>query len=691
MNSVRPSLFVLPCSPLLLAALAIASTAHAADPAPASPTNTPAAGEPIVMDRQVITGTPLQRTLFELATPVSVLADEELAVRLQPTLGETLNTLPGVNSTYYGPNASRPVIRGLDGDHIRILENGVGLIDASATSVDHAVGTDPLTIRRIEVVRGPAALLYGSAAVGGVVNVINNRIPDERIKSPITGAIEGRYGSADDLRSGGGLIEGGSKGLAYHLDGFARESDDLRIPGFARSERRRALDPLPPGETEAQDKLPNSQGKADGGAAGLSYVWDKGHVGASVSGFNNVYGTVAEEDVTIRLHQRRVDVAGEFIAPSQRINKLTYKLGLSDYRHTEYEGAATGTVFNNRGYDGRVELLHAPLGRFEGAVGFETQRSDFSALGEEGFLPPTSMLVNSGFVFEEVDFDPVRFQFGGRFDYQTVSAEADPDFGPAASRDFPTGSGSAGVVYTFLQDYAAALSAAYTQRAPNYQELYADGAHIATAAFEVGDRNLGVESSVGLDLSLRKRAGRVTGSLGGFYNRFDQFITLTPTGLIDPEAGVPIYNYVGRPAEFYGAESELVFHLLDTEPHKVHLDVRADWLEARDRDTGEPLPRISPLRFGGGVSYDFGNFGARLEVLRYASQSRVSAGELPTDSYTMLNASVTYTAKVGAVTLNFFARGANLLDQEARNHVSFLKDLAPLAGRGAVVGVRASF
>ncbi len=668
----------------MLAALTL-NAAHAEG------TNAPTAGEPHVMDRTVITGTPLSRTLFELATPVSVLSDQELAIRTQSTLGETVAALPGVSSTYYGPNASRPVIRGLDGDHIRVLENGIGLIDASATSVDHAVSSDPLTIRRVEVVRGPATLLYGSSAVGGAVNVINNRIPDERITSSVTGAIEGRYGSADNSTSGSGIIEGGAGNFAYHLDGFTRSTSDLSIPGFARSERLRASDPLPPGTMEARDFLPNSASQSDGGAAGLSYIWDKGHVGASVSGFNTAYGTVAEPDVTIRLHQRRVDVAGEIDAPSESINAIKFKLGLSDYRHTEYEGPDPGTVFNNRGYDGRVELLHAQLGRFEGAVGFQSQRSDFSALGEEAFLPPTSTLVNSAFVFEEVNFDPVRLQFGGRFDYQTVDADADPAFGPAASHNFATGSGSAGIVYTFHEHYAAALSVAYTQRAPNYQELYADGPHLATDAFEVGDRRLGIEESLGLDFSLRRKEGRITGSIGAFYNRFERFIALVPTGVNDPNFQVPIYDYTGVPAEFYGTEAELVLHLVDTAQRKVHLDVRTDWLEARNRATGEPLPRISPLRYGGGVSYDEGGFGARLEALRYEPQSQVAAGETPSAGYTQLNASVSYSTPVGHTTLTLFLRGTNLLNQEERNQVSFLKDLAPLPGRGAVAGAQLRF
>jgi iron complex outermembrane receptor protein len=687
MNFVRISLPILPRSSRILTALALSSIAQAAD----RPLVNTTTNEPIQLEKKIITGTPLERTLFDLATPASVLSDQELAVRLQSTLGETINTLPGVNSTSYGPNSSRPVIRGLDGDRIRILENGIGLIDASGTSVDHAVGTDPLTLRRIEVLRGPAALFYGSTAVGGVVNVINNRIPDAIIRAPVTGAIEGRYGSVDALRAGSGLVEGGYKGLAYHLDGFTRQAEDLRISGFARSERLRALDPLPPGEIESKGRLINSAGKADGGAVGLSYVWEKGYVGSSVSGFNNAYGTVAEKDVTIRLHQRRVGVAGEFIAPAEIVNKISYKLGVSDYRHTEYEGLDTGTVFNNGGYDGRVELTHAMMGRFEGAIGFESQRSDFSALGEEGFLPKTSSLANSVFVFEEINFDPVRYQVGGRLDYQTIDAEADLDFGPAASRRLTTGSGSVGAIYTFLQDYAAVLSVAYTQRAPNYQELYANGGHLATSMFEIGDRGLNIESSNGADFSIRKRAGWLTGSIGTFYNRFDNFIALRPNGQTDLNFNLPKYEYLAMPADFYGTETELVFHLIDTEPNKLRLDTRFDWIEAQNRNTGEPLPRISPLRFGGGLGYDHGLFGARIEALRYQSQTKVSVGELPTDGYTMVNLSLTYRFKITSVDFDLMVRGVNLLDEEARNHISFLKDIAPLGGRGATLSLRGSF
>lgn len=685
-SSVRPAAWRMPT---LLLSLTGASVAFAQSPAPSgSSTNHVHSDEAVHLDRVVITASPLGRTLFELAAPVTVLADQDLSFRQQPTLGETLAQQPGITSTYFGPNASRPIIRGLDGDRIRILQNGVGMLDASGTSVDHAVSSDPLTIKSVEVVRGPASLLYGSSAVGGVVNVIDNRIPDVALSSPLTGAVEGRYGSADNLRSGGAVVEGGHKGWNYHLDGFLRETEDLRIPGFARSERLRLLDPQP---TEAENRLPNSAGKSDGGAFGTSYVGEKGWIGASVSGFNNRYGTVAEPDVTIRLHQRRLDLAGEVTQPFEAIKSIRFKLGLSDYKHTEYEGQDVGTVFKNRGYDGRLEATHNPLGRFEGAFGFQSQLSDFSALGDEAFLPATETLVNSGFFFEELKFDKFRIEFGGRLDHQSIRSSDDPNFGPGQSRDFTTGSGSVGFVYTPTDAWSGALSVAYTQRAPNYQELFANGPHLATDAFEVGDPTLGREHSLGIDLTFRKRTGFVTGSIGGFYNRFQDFIALTPTGAVDPVDNLPIFAYGAIPAEFYGAEAEVLFHLVETKPRQLHLELRGDWLEASNRDTGEPLPRIAPLRFGGALIFRQGSFNARLEALRTDYQGRVAANELPTGGNTLLNLGLTYGFDTGKVGWELFVKGSNLLDEEIRTHSSFLKDIAPQAGIGATLGLRASF
>jgi iron complex outermembrane receptor protein len=649
----------------------------------------------------VITASPLPSSLFDLAAPVTVLSDEKLRDRMSSTLGETLANEPGITSSYFGPNASRPIIRGLDGDHIRILQNGVGNMDVSALSPDHNVAQDPLTVKKIEVVRGPAALLYGPTAVGGVVNVIDNRIPDTRIDSPITGALEGRYTSPDNGRSFGGVTEGGYKGFNYHIDGFYRQNDDLSIPGFARSARLRAIDPLPPGETEVKGKLVNSQGQADGGAGGLSYVWDKGYVGGSFLGYESDYGTVAEEDVTIRMIQKRWDLAGAFYDPVNFLQSVKWKFGSSYYGHTEFEGPDPGTIFKEDGLNGRIEALHKPIGRMEGAFGYEARRDELSVTGAEGFLPSTDSLTHSAFLFEEVKWDKVRLQFGGRFDHSSVDADSFTTewtgvTHPAGSREFNTGSGSVGGVYRFVEGYSAALNASYTMRAPLHEELFANGPHLATGQFVVGDPTLDAERSYGFDFTLRKEAGKVTAAATFFYTHFDNFISLSPTGATEtnPDNGetVPVFQYVGVPADFIGGEASVMFHLLEEGKNKLHLELKTDYTRATETDSDNPLPRIPPWRFGGDLVYDWNNrLGASISVLRVQDQGRTAPNELATDGYTMLNVGVTYRIVTGKVNWDLLVKGTNLLDEEARVHTSFLKDIAPLGGRGAIVSLRASF
>ena len=639
----------------------------------------------------VVTANPLGRSADELTQPVTVLAGDDLLKKLQPTIGETLSGELGIRSTYFGPNASRPVIRGLDGDQIQILQNGVGNLDASAASVDHNVAIDPLSVERIEVIRGPAALLYGSKAVGGVVNVIDNRIPDERISEKITGVADARFNSANQERSGSILLEGGVGNYAWHANGFKRTTDNLSIPGYARSSRLRGEEPLAADEVEAKGKLPNSQSDSKGGTIGVSKFFKKGYFGAALTNYNTNYGTVAEPDVTIGMKQQRIDIAGAYKEPLESVKEVKYKLGLSDYEHTEFEGSEAGTVFKNRGYDSRVEIVHNKIGLLEGAVGFQSGASDFSALGAEAFLPSTTTNTNSGFIFEEIPLGNLRLQFGGRFDYQTVKAKENPSFGPADSRNDLTGSGSAGLVYKPIKGYAIAVSSSYTQRAPNAQELYANGPHLATNAFEVGNKNLDVQQSQGLDLSFRKELGAVKGEINFFYNRFQNFITSVASGDNDPENDLPIYNYVNLNAEFYGAEAKTEFTAYDANAHKLAFEMRGDYVEARNSDTKKPLPRIAPLRIGGSAIYKYQKIGLRLDADYTFAQNRVAQFERKTDGYTMVNAGVDYAMNIGPTNSTLYLKATNLLNEEARSHVSFLKDIAPLAGRSIMIGVRSAF
>lgn len=704
-NSLFKSLFAIP--------LLACAPAFAQSPKPAASAK-PRASDVTLLDETVVSSAPLEHSLFDQAQSVSILKGDRLTLALQPSLGETLARTPGVSSSYFGPVASRPIIRGFDGDRIRILQNGSNSIDASGTSVDHAVSFDPSTIRKIEIVRGPASLLYGSNAIGGVVNATDNRIPEERINVPLRGTLDTRYGSANSERSGSFTLEGGAGGFAWHLDGNKRATDNLRIPGYARSEQRRLAQPLAPGETEAFGTLPNSNLRTEALGGGASYIWQNGFFGIGYSGLHTNYGTVAEPNVTIDLEQRRWDFRGEFRTPVTGIKKIRYTLGISDYKHTEFEGTTPGTTFKNRGYDGRLEITHEKLGPFEGVFGYQTERSDFSALGEEAFVPRTETLTNSAFLFEETTLDRFRLQFGVRYDHITANAQEAENIGPARNREFNNVSASAGVIFTPADGYAIALNAAFTQRAPTYQELYANGPHLATGTFEIGDDTLKSEKSFSLDLSLRKKTGRVTGALSFFYNHFDDYVGQFPTDetrLVGAE-DVPVYSYRATDAEFYGGEAEVTFHLLEPamEPvlagkhgksiappqssklrPELDLEFKADYVHATDLKTGRPLPRIAPFHASIGLNYRQDRFTAGIEGRFTARQNRTAEFETQTDGYFLLNADVSYRLPFGSRDALLYVKGVNLTDATAREHTSFLKDIAPLSGRGVVVGMKLTF
>ena len=641
------------------------------------------------LDNIVVTANPLGRSA--ISQPVTVLSGDELVYKSQSTIGETLAKEPGIRSTYFGPGASRPVIRGLEGDQIMVLQNGVGNIDASAASVDHNVAIDPLSVEKIEVVRGPSALLYGSRAVGGVVNIIDNRIPNQKIDETVTGVSDVRHNTANNERAGSILLEGGIENYAWHINGFKRITDEIEIPGFARSKGLRQESPVTP---EDRNELKNSQTNSSGGTFGLSRFFDndKGYVGASVTRFDNNYGTVSEPEVSIDMDQTRYDFAGLYKKPISAIKEVKFKAGVSDYKHTEFEGSEVGTIFKNKGYDGRVEFVHEKLAGFDGALGFQSSKSDFSALGEEAFIPATETKINSIFVLEETPLSgSTTLQLGARADMQEIEKKQSESFGVSDSREDNTGSGSIGVVYKPVDEYSVALSTSYTQRAPNAQEIYANGNHVATSTFEVGDRNLDVQKSTGVDLSLRKEKGATTGEVNFFYNNFQDFIALSPTDTTDGESGNLVHNYVNLPAKFFGAEIKVLFDAYKQGAHKLNFEVRGDYVEARNRNTGEPLPRISPARVGGSAIYKYGKIGYRLDGDYTFAQNHNPANERKTDGFFMLDLGIDYEVNVGPTSSLLYAKATNLLDEEARNHTSFLKDRAPLMGRSFMLGLRTAF
>jgi iron complex outermembrane receptor protein len=657
----------------------------------------PIAEEEIPMEEMVITAPTPPSQSPQAAT---ILSGQNLNLAIEPSLGQTLARIPGVSSSYFGPAASRPILRGLDGDRVRILQNGLNTIDASATSADHAISFDTSNLKSIEVIRGPATLLYGTNAIGGVVNATDGRIVDEKIDGTIRGALNERYTSVDNGYMSSLMVEGGLKGVAFHVEAFTCAAEDFRIPGNARTTHEQTLNPLPPGDTETRKIIPNSNLRSEGVTGGLSYIWDDGFFGFAWTEFHTNYGSPAEPNVVIDMHQQRLDVRGAFYKPLPLIKELSYKLATSSYQHTEYDSGQPSTLFKNNGYDARVEVKHEKIAGMEGVVGFQSGRSEFSAAGSEAFLPSTITQANSMFLFEDIKRGPLSFQFSGRYDHTGVESLASAAFGPALARTFNTFSGSVGLVFTPNDAYTVAFTINHAERAPTYQELFANGPHSATGAFEIGNPNLNPEKSFGFDLNVKKRTGWVTGSISGYYNRYSNFIGQFPTGIVHVVGG-EIYNeliYQATNAEFIGSELETTFHLLHpitadppANQNNLHLQFRADVVRARDKQTGQSLPRIPPFHLSSALSMERGPFGARLEGIYAAPQSQLAMNEARTNSYFLVNLTLSYRIQKGRTTTDFYLKGLNLTNEDAREHTSILKDRVPLPGRGMAVGMKLTF
>ena len=670
----------------IASALALAfgcATAHAAD----APVTTLA---PVV-----VTGNPLRTG--DIAVPVTSLSGDALVLRRGSTLGETLDQLPGVSASYFGPNASRPIIRGQDGDRIRVLSNSGASFDASSLSNDHATAIDPLAIERIEVLRGPAALLYGGSATGGVVNAIDNRIPRQAVGAP-TGAAEFRFGGAAAERGASALVEAGGSGFAVHADAFRRQTDDLKVPEFDR--------PVALG-TERRTTLVNSASRADGGAIGASWVGRSGYLGAAVDTYRNSYGTVAEEDVTIRLVRDKFSLAGEWRDPGGPLKTVRGQAHFTDYQHQEIEGSgAVATTFKNRGSDTRFEAEHKPLalagGSLAGVIGVQTENARFSALGDEAFVPGTHTGQTAGFVYEELALGAGKLTFGGRIERTRVDSAGDdagataPKFGPAQSRTFNAGNAAVGGLVNIDKQWQLSANLAYTQRAPTFYELYANGVHIATAAFERGNAANEKETGRNLDVALQWKQDDNRLRVGAFESRFSNYIALLRTNEPDHVAAAgatfPIYAFKGVGARFSGFEVEAAWRAF-TGASTLDLDGKLDLVRATNQSTGEALPRIAPRRITLGANWATGPWSGRVEVVNAARQSRVPTDDVATEGFTLVNLAGSYRVGISGTETLLFAKVANVGDRLAYNAATIgtVRGLAPLAGRSLAVGVRVSF
>lgn len=715
-----------------------ARVAMAQNPAPvsASPTPSPSPGVAEV-ERVVVSGGAIELSETDKAQSVTILSEDNLKLQTQPTLGDTLATQPGVGGSGFTAGASRPVIRGQADNRVRVLNNGTEVFDVSNISPDHAPSVSTLLSQSIEVVRGPATILYGSGAIGGVVNVTDNLIPVQQPPTPIGGEVDGRFNSVDSERGGAmALTLSPFQHFVVHAEGSILRTDDRNIPGFALDQRIRAE--LTPEQRHDNGfggnpfgEVPNTFVKTKDFGIGASYVWDKGYIGASYSRFLSEYGVpndpetdepgVPPEPVHLDVRKDQYNVRGSIVDPLPWFSVANLKFVYTDYKHDEIDGETVGATFKTNGVDSRIELLHKPIGLFEGSIGSQVFYKNLSVLGDEAFLQPNDTLTVAGFVFEEVKLNPVRLQFGARVEYDSVSIDSsDPELTSLTSpsqkdQEFWPISGAAGAIYDFAEGWQLALNLSYSQRAPTTEELFARGPHDATFQFIIGDPNLDVEINRTVDLNLRKTAGHITGFLSGFYTSYDGFIDFNPTGEI--EDGLQVFIYTPKNATFYGGEGRVDFHLLplsitkisetsdsksvknlitggeqivEKNPNDLFLRLQADYVHAED-SSGEPLPRITPFRWGVSLNYESEHWTASIEGWLVDSQNRVAQFETTTPNYTFFNVSAGYKFQWWRTYNYLYVRATNLLDAEGRDHLSFLKEVFPLPGRGVVVGLRTTF
>jgi iron complex outermembrane receptor protein len=639
----------------------------------------------------VITGNPLGREVG--AQPASVLAGDGLALRRAATLGETLDGLPGVSASWFGPNSSRPVIRGLDGDRVRLLDNGGASVDASNLSFDHAVAMDPLVAERIEVLRGPAALLYGGSATGGLVNTIDNRIP--RVPaSGLGGRAEVRLGGAAAGRSGAAVVEGGGGGLAWHADAFGRRSDDLRVPRFT---------PLEDGQPQAPAlRVRNSAGSASGAALGAGWVSERGFLGASVERYDSRYGVTAEPDVTIDMQRRRLALAGELRQVAGAVNKLSFQASRTEYEHRELASDGTvGTTFKSTGNDLRVELRHAPLAGLEGVFGVQTEAMRFSALGAEAFVPGTRTRSQAAFLLEEWTAGPLALAAGARLERVRVASmgdaadAADARFGTPQERSFTPRSASLGASAALGGGLQWTASLGHTERAPAYYELYANGLHVATGAYERGDSTLATERSAHVETGLAWKQGASRLSASVYRTRFARFISLDATGFNVPdEAGgvVPEYAFRASRAVLQGIEIDGRWRVFQ-QGFALDLTGGLDALRGDNLDTRQPLPRLAPLRLRAGLEASWEGLRAGMLLQRTERQTRVPDTDRATPGHTLVDLSVSGPLRAlaeGGLWVVKLANAGNALAYNAGT-VQTLRGLAPLPGRALSAGVQVRF
>ena len=671
----------------------------------------------------VVLSTPMQLQSDEMVGSVDLISAQEIERNLNGNIADTLSRMPGVNSTYFGPAAGRPIIRGLGADRVRMLVNGLGALDASSASPDHAVSAEALGAQQIEVLRGPAAIAYGGGAIGGVVNVLDGRIPTERNDDLIDGFAYLGATSVDDGVQAAGRVTADFDGLMIQIEGLRREGSDFDIPGFAETEALREEhhdhdddhdededhhDEHEGEEEAAYGEVPDSDFTFETYSGAVSLVRDWGYIGVSVKETDAEYGlpghSHAHEDEhdddhddhedehdedhahegeeaapRLVLDQTRIDLRGE-LNRDATFNRIRWSFAHADYTHAELEDGEIGTLFKKDGFEGRVELAHDHGDNRQGAWGVQMLTQDFSAEGEEAYIEPVTTQDWGLFVTERWDNGVWGVEGGVRAETRELS-------GQRANRSFDTYSGSGSIFTRPADAWFLAATLSRTERAPTDAEVFADGPHAATRAYERGDLDLDTEVAWSGEVTARYAQGRISAETNLFFADYDGFIGLFPTG--EEEDGFDVFEYRQANAELYGFEAQVNAELGEVRGWALSGEASLDYVRG-ELDDGGNLPRIPPLSSNLALIAERGVWSVRGEAHLVAEQDETTSFETETEGYAMFNADLEVTPFVER-DVRVILGVRNLTDEEGRVHSSFLKDMVPLPGRSFRIAVRAGF
>lgn len=662
--------------------------------------------------------------------PTQILDKNQLKSRSIQNIGEAVSRELGVTSSDFGAGSGRPVIRGLSGGRIKIMENNIGTMDASTISADHGVSTEPVFAEQIEILRGPATLLYGSGASGGLVNVVNHRIP-ERMPDGLEGNAIIQYETVNKGRTGAASVNAGDSNLAMHLSGMLRDTSDYKIPGEAELHYDDEDDHDEDEHSETM-KLENSGVKTNNLTGGLSYIGNRGFFGVAVGGLNSKYGIPGthghheDEDhedeehegahdeeeggVTVDLNQIRYDFKAALDNPFSGIREIRTMWGYNDYEHDEIEPEGEiGTSFRNKELEGRIEAFHTPIGNpgWNGVFGLQITDREFSAEGEEAFVLPSEQDSIAVFLLEKADIDNWHINIGLRYEHLNSESIS----GDLTDHDLYSLYG--GLSWDYMPGYELGISLGRTERAPTIEELYSNGPHLATNTFDIGNPDLKKESPHNIDIHWGKTEGRFTAGANLFYNQINNFIyqqaqDLNNDGLADQveedfsgdiaeildvaeQDELLLLFHTQTDARLYGIELESTVNLFNDQRGMLDLRLWTDYVRGKLTDNGGNLPRISPWRLGANLDFERGPWSLNLDFTHTGKQTTTAELEEPTSGFEMLNVYAGYTFNLPTTSLTLFARGTNLLGQEIRRHTSFVKAIAPLPGRSGIIGIRATF